>query len=123
MELDTGAAVSLISKATWFQQLNSPELQASDLKLQSYPDRNLPVLVTTRVQNADQVHLPLIVVEGQGPSLFVRNWLEKVNLDWREIAKVNSVTTAKKTMGEQLDRLIQQCKDVITDKLGHCRKV
>ena len=127
MELDTGAAVSLISKATWLQQLNSPELQASDLKLQSYPDRNLPVLgcctVTARVQNADQVYLPLIVVEGQGPSLFGRNWLEKVNLDWREIAKVNSVTTAKKTMGEQLDGLIQQYKDVITDKLGHCRKV
>ena len=33
MELDTGAAVNLISKATWSQQLNSPELQASDLKL------------------------------------------------------------------------------------------
>ena len=127
MELDTGAAVSLISKATWSQQLNSPDLQASDLKLQSYPNRNLPVLgcctVTARVQNADQVHLPLIVVEGQGPSLFGGNWLEKVNLDWRELAKVNSVTTPKKRMGEQLNKLIQQYKDVITDKLGHCRKV
>ena len=28
-------------------------------------------------------------MEGEGPSLFGRNWLEKVNLDWREIAKVN----------------------------------
>ena len=76
MELDTGTAVSLISKATWSQQLNSPELQASDLKLQSYPDRNLPVLgcytVTAGVKDADQVHLSLIVVEGQGPSLFGR---------------------------------------------------
>ena len=82
MELDTGAAVSLISKATWSQQLHSPELQASDLKLQSYPNRNLPVLgcctVDARIQNAERVHLPLIVVEGEGPSLFGRNWLEKV---------------------------------------------
>ena len=31
--------------------------------------------------------------------------------------------TAKKPMGKQLDRLIQQYKDVITDKLGHYRKV
>ena len=77
--------------------------------------------VTARVQNADQMHLPLIVVEGQGPSLFGRNWLEKVNLDWRELAKVNSVTTPKKPMGEQLNKLIQQYKDVITDKLGHCK--
>ena len=62
-------------------------------------------------------------MEGQGPSLFGRNWLEKVNLDRREIAKVNSVTTAKKPMREQLDRLIQQYKDVIIDKVGHYRKV
>ena len=118
--MDTGVAVSLISKATWFQQLNSPDLQASDQKLQSYPNRNLPVLgcctVTARVQNADQVHLPLIVMEGQGPSLFGRNWLEKANLDWRELAKINSVTTAKIPMGEQPNKLIQQYKDVITEK-------
>ena len=74
MELDTGAPVSLISKVTWSQQLRSPNLQASDLKLQSYPDRNLPALgcctVSARIQNAERVQLPLIVVEGQGPSLF-----------------------------------------------------
>ena len=58
-------------------------------------------------------------MEGEGPSLFGRNWLEKVNLDWREIAQVNSVTTAK-PLGEQLDKLIQQYKDVISDKLGMC---
>ena len=126
MELDMGAAVSLISKATWSQQLRSPDLQASDLKLQSYPDRNLPVLgcctVSARIQNAERVQLPLIVVEGQGPSLFGRNWLEEVNLDWKEIAKVNTVTTAAKSTSEQLDKLIQQYKDVISDKLGHCKK-
>ena len=67
-------------------------------------------------------YVPLIVVEGQGPSLFGRNWLEKVNLDWKEIAKVNTVTTAAKSTREQLDKLIQQYKDVISDRLGHCKK-
>ena len=44
MELDTGAAVSLVSEQTWSTQLNSPALQPTSLKLQSYPNRKLQVL-------------------------------------------------------------------------------
>ena len=36
MELDTGAAVSLLSEKTWSTQLNGPALQTTSLKLQSY---------------------------------------------------------------------------------------
>jgi len=32
--------------------------------------------------------MPLIVVKGQGPTLFGRNWLESVRLDWHEIHSV-----------------------------------
>ena len=45
-----------------------------------------------------------------------------MNLDWKEIAKVNTVTTAAKSTRKQLDKLIQQYKDVISDKLGHCKQ-
>ena len=48
-------------------------------------------------------------MEGQGSSLFGRNWLEKVKLDWTEIAKV------------KLERLLEQYKDVVRDQLGHCK--
>ena len=49
-------------------------------------------------------------------------WLIVVNAcsEWPEVI---SITTAKKSMGEQLDKWIQQYQDVITDKLGYCRKV
>ena len=90
MELDTGETVSLISKHTWSEVLHSPEMQPSSIKLQSYPNRSLPVLgyctVDIKIQNNNAVKLPLIVVEGQGHSLFGRNWLEQVKLDWSEIA-------------------------------------
>lgn len=28
--------------------------------------------------------LPLVVIKGKGPSLFGRNWLEQIQLDWQE---------------------------------------
>ena len=86
MELDMGAAVSLVSEKTRSTQLNSPALQTTSLKLQSYPNRKLQVLgyhtIKARVQNSEAVDLPLVVVQEQGPSLFGRNWLQEVKLDW-----------------------------------------
>ena len=35
--------------------------------------------------------LPLVVVEGKGPSLFGREWLNKIVLDWQKIGTVQSV--------------------------------
>ena len=93
MELDTGAAVNLVSEATWSEQLHSPKLEPCTLKLQSYPDRNLEVLGSCSVQeqvNGDPAEtLPLVVVGGRGLSLLVRNWLKLVNLDWTKLAKIN----------------------------------
>ena len=32
--------------------------------------------------------MPLIIVEGEGPSLFGRNWMQKIQLDWKNIGKM-----------------------------------
>jgi len=45
MELDTGAAVSLVSEATWSEQLHRPKLEPCTLKLQSYPRIKLRVSI------------------------------------------------------------------------------
>ena len=36
--------------------------------------------------------LPLVVVEGNGPCLFGRQWLEKLRLNWQSINSVRSQT-------------------------------
>ena len=81
MEQDTGAAVSLVSEATWSEQLHRPKLEPCTLKLQSYPDRNLEVLYTCLVQvqvnGGTAEALSLVVVGGRGLSLFSRNWLQQ----------------------------------------------
>ena len=63
--------------------------------------------------------LPLVVVQGQGPSLFGRNWLQEVKLNWTELARVHSIHTYTKT--DLLKSLLQKYEDVVNDKLGHCK--
>ena len=89
MALDTGAAVSIISDKTWKTLFTDQKLQKSTLVLRIYTDEPIRVVgqlnlrVTYRRQSAKLV---LIVVGSDGLSLFGRNWLKYLRLDWKSIA-------------------------------------
>ncbi|XP_043242283.1 uncharacterized protein LOC122391959 isoform X2 [Amphibalanus amphitrite] len=95
MELDTGASASLIS-----EELYESMWPASDLPLQDCPQRFRTYTgeeikirgvaeVDVAVDGAPAVRLPLMVVHGKGPSLFGRNWLEKIRLNWNKLFDVS----------------------------------
>lgn len=93
MELDTGAAVSLISEETYHKLFSDIPLQESTVKLKSYSGEDIPVLGQTQVlvkYNQQEHNLPLLVAKGNGHSLFGRNWLSCVKLNWEEIHQVYS---------------------------------
>ena len=76
MELDTGAAVSLISEGTYNQFFSDVSLKKSTVKLKSYSGEDIPVLGQMEVfvkYNQQGETLPLLVVKGDGRSLFGRN--------------------------------------------------
>ena len=56
-----------------------------------------------------QVILSLLVVKGGGPTLFSRNWLEKIKLDWPAIHKVQD---------NPLDNMLAQYQQVFQEGLG-----
>ena len=65
----------------------------STLALRTYTGEQLVVVgeVSVEVQYQDQTkHLPLLIVEGEGPTFLGQNWLQELRLDWREI---NSLST------------------------------
>ena len=91
MELVTGAAVSLVSEETYNQHWPQQHLEESNTRLKTYSGEYLETLgnISVSVCYGDQqVTLPLVVIKGKGPSLFGRNWLEKIKLDWPEIHKL-----------------------------------
>ena len=111
MELDTGASVTIVSDRTWREELGGGALSKSLVRLKTYTGQNLKVLgeKNVRVEYGDQVKtLPLYVVEGDGPSLFGRNWLGDIQLDWGSIKKLRA----------PLDELLEEYKEVFRPELG-----
>ena len=93
MELDTGAAVSLISEETYQKFFSDVSLQKSTVKLKSYSGEDIPVRGQAKVivkYNHQEENLPLLVVKGDGRSLFGRNWFSCISLNWGEIHRVYS---------------------------------
>ena len=85
MELDTGAAVTLVSEETFQSKWSNVTLQPSTAQLHTYSGEPLPVVgqAEVKVQYGEQeLQLPLIVVGG--PSLFGRDWLARIQLDWKK---------------------------------------
>ena len=91
MEVDTGAAVSIISVATRSKTFPECPLLNTSAILTTYTGEQMAVAGEMAVevsQGEQREKLRLIVVEGDGPSLLGREWLEKIRLDWSAICKV-----------------------------------
>ena len=109
MELDTGAAVSLISEVNYNNFFSDVSLKKSTVKLKSYSGEDIPVIGQTEVlikYNQQEENLPLLVVKGDGRSLFGRNWFSCITLDWKEIHQV--MNSSLKTVLDRHSAVFQE---------------
>lgn len=86
MEVDTGAAITIISEKTKHQLFPKTVLQKSSVKLTTYTGEAMPVLgeMAADVLYDDQRYpLTLTVVAGRGPCLLGHDWLMHLKLDWK----------------------------------------
>ena len=115
MEVDTGAAVSIISDQTRRSLFPDLQLRKSSLALKTYTDELMEVVGQLNVQvkyGSQEEKLVLVVIGGSGPSLFGRNWLKYIRLECRKIASIRT------TRSEAVNTLIKQHQQLFTDKLG-----
>ena len=76
MELDTGAGVSVISEETYKKHFSGTPLMLSNTRLRACTGHPLKVngqLMAHRKYQDQGAGVPLLVVEGSGPSLFGRD--------------------------------------------------
>lgn len=81
MEIDTGAAMSVMSRTQQLALFPSAKLTPSSIVLRTYTTENLHVIgemiVTVKYQN-QQATMPLLVLDGEGPALLGRNWFAHI---------------------------------------------
>ena len=115
-EVDTGAAVTIMSPDNCQHHFANETVSISTLKPMTYTKDKLPMLGEVKVPvsyNNQGGEFILYVVKGKGPNLLSRNWLEHLILDWKALAaSVNYVSPNK------LGELLKEYADVLCDKLG-----
>uniref|UniRef100_A0A3B3TFN7 Gypsy retrotransposon integrase-like protein 1 n=1 Tax=Paramormyrops kingsleyae TaxID=1676925 RepID=A0A3B3TFN7_9TELE len=124
MEIDTGAAISIISEAVYKKTFAHVPLEGSNVTLKTYTGQAIPVKgqFTVRVTYGDQsADLPLVVVQGNGPSLCGRNWLKKIKLDWKTIKRVSQ--NAKMPAPKALSEVLERYSHVFQDELGTLKDI
>ena len=118
MELDTGAAYSVITQTTYQEiaQLRGVcDLEPSDLKLKSYSGQlikvlgQLPVVVN---YGEKQCELFVLVVDGEGPDLLGRDWMSELKVT----LSVGDVHTVERE--GSLQDILAKHSSLFTEELG-----
>ena len=115
-EVDTGAAVSIMSHSSLKQYLPYVKLNSTEIGLQTYTAEPMKVLGETMIQvkyGDYKGTLKLYVVDGTGPNLMGYNWLQHVRLDWKSLG----VETVK-NQPHPLSDILNKHKEVFQDELG-----
>ena len=106
MHVDTGATVSLVSKAFYKERFPRVPLENTHTELKAYVGHTIPVCGQINVSVSYQEQsgvFPLVVVDNDGPPLLGRNWLNKIRLNWHEIFAV-SETKSVSSVSSVLNR-------------------
>lgn len=71
--------------------------------------------VSVEGPQGQELRLPLVVVEGNQPNLLGRDWLESLQLDWKEVKQISHCS--------QLDALLAKHADLFSSDLGAMKGV
>ena len=123
MELDTGSAVSIISKGDYLQKFSNLELHSTQVKLKTYTEKITPVgLLRVSIEyQGQQFGGELYVIDRGGSALFGRDWLTHLKLDWPNILAMsveNQVDTAAK-----LKALIEEYDELFKEEIGELKGI
>ncbi len=120
MQLDTGAAVSIIPETLYNKILTKRHLTRTR-PLRSYSGDKLDLLGESQVSvkyGAQTMTLPLVVVKGSKVPLLGRNWLEHIKLNWSEVFTVQETDPVKR-LTDKYSKLFDENNGKIINMKAH----
>ena len=122
MEVDTGAAVSVMSQSSYERIRDSRQpLRESGLKLKTYTGEIVSpqgVASVDVVYQDQQSRLPITVVEGNVPNLLGRDWLSQLRLRWEELFPLDRRLNVLEDVQGPVAELVAKFPGVFTNELG-----
>ena len=115
MELDTGAAVTIVSEKQYNDFFSNLPLKKSQVLFKTYSGEQMSVIgdADVRVQYEQQMQdLVLTAVAGDRPCLLGRNWLQHLTFNWRDIRAVSQHAVGS------LEYLLDKYGDLFVEELG-----
>ena len=118
MEIDTGAAVSLVSETTYKTPFPGVSLSKPIIPTPHLHSRTHCCPGTAAGACQVQGSHDLTVVQGNGPSLLGRDWLSRIRLDWAEIGAVRAHEGEK-----AVSHILDKYRDVFTGGPGKMKHI
>ena len=119
-EVDTRAAVTIMSHSSFKQYLLQVKLVNVEVALQTYTAEPMQVLGegTVQVKYGDYCGtLKVYVVNGTGPNLMGLNWLQHIHLDWKSLG-----VAMVKNKPQSVSDILEQYQVVFQDELGTMKR-
>ena len=121
MEVDTGAAVTVMSRSSYERVGSGQPLQESNLKLKTYTGEIVSpqgVGEVNVVYQDQQSQLPITVVDGNVPNLLGRDWLGKLKLKWEELFPLERRVNVLEDIQGPVAAVVSEFPGVFTGELG-----
>ncbi|KAJ8023976.1 hypothetical protein HOLleu_36568 [Holothuria leucospilota] len=114
MEIDTGAAVTVMSKAEFDKHWPDGKLplNGTNAFLRTYTGERVEVYgqCDVKVTGKDkEAILPLLVIPGEHSTLLGRNWLLKIPVDWGPLKQITA---------ESVENVVERHSEVFAEGLG-----
>ena len=118
MELDTGAAVSVMPQSTFAQLKHQPPLKQTTVKLKTFSGELMKPIGVAAVKvdiNGQSAIVDLYITKTGINPLFGRSWLRKLKINWSEIKNLH---TASRSTHDKLKDLLAKHENVFKDEIG-----
>ena len=121
MELDTGSALSIISRKDYQDKFAKVKLRRTSVTLKTYTGEKVVPLgklkVKVKYENTKRM-LDLYVVQNDNVPLFGREWLRNIQLNWQSIKMMKATEKSEQPTPERLKNLFDCFPSVFQDGVG-----
>ena len=121
MEQDTDSAVSVLPYKQYKEHFGHVKLPKGLVTLKTYTGQKITPRGEMKCNvkfKGQEKELTLQVVETPGTTLFGRDWLSKIQLNWVEIKALKLSKAPEEVMQRKVDKLLQHYESVFSEGVG-----